>query len=100
MERKIQFMLSQKSTMKTKLENMYLQKRISYGYRKVINMMLLSGVISIIAINMLFANMMNYVNNVKAADQEVKKCRININTAATNIRDTSMNMEAATSAVK
>lgn len=47
MERKIQFMLSQKSTMKTKLENMYLQKRISYGYRKVINMMLLSGVISI-----------------------------------------------------
>ena len=43
-------MLSQKSTMKTKLENMYLQKRISYGYRKVINMMLLSGVISIIAI--------------------------------------------------
>ena len=25
MERKIQFMLSQKSTMKTKLENMYLQ---------------------------------------------------------------------------
>ena len=32
-------MLSQKSTMKTKLENMYLQKRISYGYRKVINMM-------------------------------------------------------------
>ena len=42
-------MLSQKSTMKTKLENMYLQKRISYGYRKVINMMLLSGVISIIA---------------------------------------------------
>ncbi len=69
MERKIQFMLSQKSTMKTKLENMYLQKRISYGYRKVINMMLLSGVISIIAIGILFANMMNYVNNVNAADQ-------------------------------
>ena len=34
MERKIQFMLSQKSTMKTKLENMYLQKRISYGLEK------------------------------------------------------------------
>ena len=75
-------MLSQKSTMKTKLENMYLQKRISYGYRKVINMMLLSGVISIIAIGILFANMMNYVNNVNAADQAVKTCRININTAA------------------
>ena len=80
-------MLSQKSTMKTKLENMYLQKRISYGYRKVINMMLLSGVISIIAIGILFANMMNYVNNVNAADQAVKTCRININTAARNIRE-------------
>ena len=51
-------MLSQKSTMKTKLENMYLQKRISYGYRKVINMMLLSGVISIIAIVLLRGNML------------------------------------------
>lgn len=29
-------MLSQKSTMKTKLENMYLQKRISYGYRNLL----------------------------------------------------------------
>lgn len=76
MERKIQFMLSQKSTMKTKLENMYLQKRISYGYRKVINMMLLSGVISIIAIGILFANMMNYVNNVNAADQAVKHAEL------------------------
>lgn len=71
-------MLSQKSTMKTKLENMYLQKRISYGYRKVINMMLLSGVISIIAIGILFANMMNYVNNVNAADQAVKTCSKNM----------------------
>ena len=61
MERKKQFMLSQKSTMKTKLEKMYLQERISYGYKKVITMMLVSGLISIIAIGILFANMMNYV---------------------------------------
>ena len=89
-------MLSQKSTMKTKLENMYLQKRISYGYRKVINMMLLSGVISIIAIGILFANMMNYVNNVNAADQAVKTCRININTAARNIREMALNDDEST----
>ena len=89
-------MLSQKSTMKTKLENMYLQKRISYGYRKVINMMLLSGVISIIAIGILFANMMNYVNNVNAADQAVKICRININTAARNIREMALNDDEST----
>ena len=89
-------MLSQKSTMKTKLENMYLQKRISYGYRKVINMMLLSGVISIIAIGILFANMMNYVNNVNAADQAVKTCRININTAARNVREMALNDDEST----
>ena len=89
-------MLSQKSTMKTKLENMSLQNRISYGYRKVINMMLLSGVISIIAIGILFANMMNYVNNVNAADQAVKTCRININTAARNIREMALNDDEST----
>ena len=89
-------MLSQKSTMKTKLENMYLKERISYGYRKVITMMLLSGLISIIAIGILFANMMNYVNNVNAADQAVKTCRININAAARNIREMALNDDEST----
>ena len=89
-------MLSQKSTMKTKLENMHLQERISYGYRKVITMMLLSGLISIIAIGILFANMMNYVNNVNAADQAVKTCRININASARNIREMALNDDEST----
>ena len=89
-------MLSQKSTTKTKLENMHLQERISYGYRKVITMMLLSGVISIIAIGILFANMMNYVNNVNAADQAVKTCRIYINAAARNIREMALNDDEST----
>ena len=89
-------MLSQKSTMKTKLANMALQERISYGYRKVITMMLLSGVISIIAIGILFANMMNYVNNVNAADQAVKTCRIYINEAARNIREMALNDDEST----
>ena len=89
-------MLSQKSTMKTKLEKMYLQERISYGYKKVITMMLVSGLISIIAIGILFANMMNYVNNVNAADQAVKTCRININTAARNIREMALNDDEST----
>lgn len=89
-------MLSQKSTMKTKLEKMYLQERISYGYRKVITMMLVSGLISIIAIGILFANMMNYVNNVNAADQAVKTCRIYINIAARNIREMALNDDEST----
>lgn len=84
-------MSSQKNTMKKKLENMHLQERINYGYRKVIIMMLISGLFSIVVIGTLFANMMHYVENVTAADQAVKICRINVNAAARNIREMALN---------
>ena len=84
-------MSSQKNTMKKKLENMYLQERINYGYRKVINMMLISGLFSILVIGVLFANMVHYVEKVSAADQAVKICRINVNAAARNIREMALN---------
>ena len=77
--------------MKKKLEDMHLKERINYGYRKVIMMMLVSGVISIIVIGVLFANMFNYVENVSAADQAVKMCRVNVNAAARNIREMALN---------
>ena len=81
---------------KTKLENMRLQERINYGYRKVIIMMLISGVLSIVIIGVLFANMLNYINNVTVADLSVKKCRINVNAAARNIREMALNDDAST----
>lgn len=80
-------MSSQKGMMKTKLENMHLQERINYGYRKVIIMMLVSGLFSIIVIGALFSNMLYYINNVTVADQAVKNCRKNVNAAARNIRE-------------
>lgn len=80
-------MSSQKGMMKKKLENMHLQERINYGYRKVINMMLISGLVSIIVIGALFSNMLYYINNVTVADQAVKNCRKNVNAAARNIRE-------------
>ena len=89
-------MLSQKNIKKTKLENMRLQERINYGYRKVILMMLISGVLSIVIIGVLFANMLNYINNVTVADLSVKKCRINVNAAARNIREMALNDDAST----
>ena len=89
-------MLSQNNMKKTKLENMRLQERINYGYRKVIIMMLISGVLSIVIIGVLFANMLNYINNVTVADQSVKKCRINVNAAARNIREMALNDDAST----
>ena len=89
-------MESEKNTKKTKLENMHLKERISYGYRKVIIMMLVSGLLSIAVIVVLFANMMNYVYRVNAADQAVKICRMNVNAAARNIREMALNEDAST----
>ena len=89
-------MESEKNTMKTKLENMQLKERISYGYRKVIIMMLVSGLLSIVVIGVLFANMMNYVYRVNAADQAVKICRMNVNSAARNIREMALNEDVST----
>lgn len=89
-------MLLQKNMKKTKLENVRLQERINYGYRKVILMMLISGLLSIVVIGVLFANMLHYINNVTVADQSVKICRINVNSAARNIREMALNDDAST----
>ena len=53
--------------------------------------MLISGLFSIVVIGVLFANMENYIENVAAADQAVKICRINVNAAARNIREMALN---------
>ncbi len=45
------------------------------------------GLLSIVVIGVLFANMLHYIDNVNAADQAVKICRINVNAAARNIRE-------------
>ena len=88
-------MSSQKGMMKKKLENMHLQERINYGYRKVIIMMLVSGLFSIIVIGALFSNMLYYINNVTVADQAVKNCRKNVNAAARNIREMALNNDTS-----
>lgn len=88
-------MSSQKSMMKKKLENMHLQERINYGYRKVIIMMLISGLVSIIVIGALFSNMLYYINNVTVADQAVKNCGKNVNAAARNIREMALDNDAS-----
>lgn len=88
-------MMSQESMMKKKLENMHLKEKIDYGYRKVITMMLISGLLSVVIIGVLFANMMHYVENVNVADQAVKICRINVNAAARNIREMALNEDTS-----
>ena len=58
-------------------------------------MMLVSGLFSIIVIGVLFSNMFNYVENVSAADQAVKMCRVNVNVAARNIREMALNNDTS-----
>ena len=65
-------MPTKKNMMKKNLENLHLKERINYGYRKVIIMMLISGLLSIVVIGVLFANMVHYIENVTVADQAVK----------------------------
>ena len=76
---------------KTKIENMQLRERIGYGYKKVIIMMLISGILSIAAIGMLFASLVHYVNKINASDIAVKMCRVDINAAARNVREMALN---------
>lgn len=84
------------SSKKKKLENMPLGERINYGYRMVITMMLISGLLSIAVIGVLFFNMLNYVNKVNASDQAVKVCRINVTAAARNVREMALNPDKST----
>lgn len=88
-------MATKKNIKKKNLENLHLKERINYGYRKVIIMMLVSGLLSIVVIGILFFNMKHYVQNVTVADQAVKICRINVNAAARNIREMALNNDAS-----
>lgn len=85
-----------KNTMKQRLEKMQLKERINYGYKKVIIMMLISGILSVVIIGVLFANMMQYVEKVQRADTAVKICRVDVNAAARNIREMALNEDAST----
>ena len=76
---------------KKKIENLKLQERIAYGYKKVIIMMLISGLLSILVIAALFASLINYVDKINATDIAVKMCRVDVNAAARNVREMALN---------
>ena len=70
-------MSTKKSTMKEKLENMQLRERINYGYKMVIIMMLVSGLLSVVVIGVLFSDMMH---NVSAAERKIREMALNPDT--------------------
>ena len=80
---------------KKEIESMQLRERINYGYKKVIILMIISGLLSIIAIGMLFESVVNYVGKINASDVAVKMCRVDINAAARNVREMALNDDAS-----
>ena len=76
---------------KKKIESMQLRERIKYGYKKVIILMVISGLLSIIAISMLLTSVINYVGIINASDIAVKMCRVDVNAAARNVREMALN---------
>ena len=79
--------------LKEKLGQLSLQKRLTYGYKLVIQLMIVSGVVSLAIILLLFSNMSRYVNKINRADTAVKICRIDVNSAARNIREMALNTD-------
>ena len=82
--------------MKKKSEEMPLKERIHDGYRRVIRLMCVSGGIALVVIGLLLLNMLRYVNKVQMADTAVKNCRINVTSAAKDIREMALNPDVTT----
>ena len=79
-----------------RLKKMKLGKRLHYGYRVVIAIMLVSGVLSIIGFGIVFSRFNSYISTVNAADTAAKQSIIDINIAARNIREMAMNNDSST----
>lgn len=78
-----------------KLEKMKLKQKLRYSFRTLITMMLASGVISIIALAVLFSNLNGYIKGAQRADTAVKMCRIDINVAARCIREMALSNDSS-----
>lgn len=82
--------------MKKKSEEMPLKERIHDGYSRVIRLMCISGGIALVVIGLSLLNMLRYVNKVQMADTAVKNCRINVTSAAKDIREMALNPDVTT----
>lgn len=74
-------------------KNASISHKMRNGYNKVIKIMIASGILSLIVIVLLLANMLNYVQKVERADRAVKTCIIDVNSAARSIREMALNTD-------
>lgn len=78
-----------------RLKKMRLGKRLNYGYRVVIAIMVLSGLLSILGFGIVFGRFRSYISTVNTADTAAKQSIIDINIAARNIREMAMNNDSS-----
>lgn len=74
-----------------KLNSMKIKQRLNYGYKVVIVMMVVSGLLSMLGLSILNASLNDFVNGSNRADTAVKICRIDVNIAARTIREMALN---------
>ena len=74
-----------------KLKDMNLSKRLNFGYRVVIILMIISAVFSIVGMTVLYQNINSFVNGSNRADTAVKICRIDVNIAGRVVREMALN---------
>ncbi len=74
-----------------KLNSMKIKQRLNYGYKVVIVMMVVSGLLSMLGLSILNASVNDFVNGSNRADTAVKICRIDVNIAARTIREMALN---------
>ncbi len=78
-----------------KLDEMKLRKRLTYGFRVIIMMMITLGVVNMVGLGTVYRRIVNYSNGADAAHTAAKTCRIEINVAARNVREMLLNQNTA-----
>ena len=76
-------------------KNFSIKKKLNLGYTAVIVMMILSGILSMVALSSLDNSMTHFVEKVNRADTAIKVCRIDINIAARSIREMVLNEDTS-----
>ena len=76
-------------------KNFSVKKKMNTGYNIVIILMIISGIVSMIALSSLDSSLNNFVNKINRADTAVKMCRIDVNITARAIREMALNEDVS-----
>jgi len=78
-----------------KLEGMKLKKRLTYGFRVIIIMMITLGIVNMVGLGVVYRRIVTYSNGSDAAYTAAQNCQIEINVAARNVREMMINQNAS-----